>query len=161
MDISLRVDYAVFENEDPKIIVRNDNIAIEDAGGGTIQISCENIDSDDVQKFVRQVYEDSDTTSDFLDLLSDRHRDQIWEYVRDSIESDRDDYFDAETVIDRLDAEYDTWKSIGKKLATRQSQETELESLLEGIGIDRIKQILGIKLVIYDEPVAENQAISV
>lgn len=164
MDIRLTVDYVDFENESPSIITRNGHPAIEATGGGTIEISLDNVDSDDVEKFVRQAYEDASSTSDFLDMLDSSQRDQINDYYYDRFNEDRDDYFDADTVIDRLDSEYSTWKDVGRKLATRNSQETELESLLEGIGIDRIKKILDIKLVIYNEqpaPVPEIQAISV
>ena len=43
------------------------------------------------------------------------------------------------------------WEMIGEQLSDNYDNGCELSALLSGIGIEKIKELLGIKIVIYNE----------
>lgn len=145
MDLQIKAAYINFNDDEPKMVVRNDNVAIEETSGGYITFQAEDIE--DTNELLQDLFSEIDSTADFLRSLGE-HEENIRDHYMDDVEEPE---YTAQKIISEWDGEFEEFKEFGKLLRDDYNMEGELKSLIKAIGLEKIQEIFNIKMVIYNQ----------
>ena len=149
MDLEIRAAYVKFDHETPKMIIRNDSPAVEDVGESYITFTAEDMEHDDVNNLTAQCWEYYDQVGDFLDATGGES--DLKEYFRDEIEDEFLGDYSASNVISEWDGSYERFREFGNELRLSPSMGDELGEMLHAIGLEKIKEVFNIKMVIHHQ----------
>ena len=148
MDLEIRAAYVKFDHEQPKMVIRGDAPAIEDVGESYITFTAEDLESEDLDNIVSQCMDLYDTYDGFLEATGDR------DGIKDHLigEEDFETDYSPEVVLDQYDGEWSWCTQLGELWRNHPNMQEELSHFIEAVGLEKIKEILGIKMVIFHQP---------
>jgi hypothetical protein len=149
MDLEIRAAYIKLNHDNAKMVVRGECPGLEEVDDNYLTFTAEDLESSDLNSVVSQCYDHYDTVSDFLDATGSES--DIKEYYEQEFEDEFLGDYSASTVISEWLYCNEKFREFGNELRLSPSMEDELGEMLQAIGIEKIKEIFNIKMVIHHQ----------
>jgi len=158
MDLTVRASYIKLDHEPAKMVIRDNTPALEEEDGGWITFTAENLESEDIDSISQQIFEYHDDVDSFIDTLTTEQKNQVQDWYTEDYENNNERDYSFSEFKEFYDGQFDDVKEFANDWNSDIYMSEELGHFIKTIGLEKIKRIFDIKMIIHNRSEENEQA---